>query len=232
MNRKTFRIQAVFFLSFYKNLTNLSTYGCAGSLLQRAGAALSLQRPGFSLGWRGAGALGLTGFSSCGMRPQLPCAVWGPPGSGVEPTWPAWAGWFLTTRQPGESSASWLSSVPHWVLLAQLCNMKLDSKLFSFGTLGIPNRGPWRNTARLLCREDPHPSQVPAPRYDLSGAQQPAQRSGCGPQASPCPQPSSSLPSGKFLRCFWYGFCPSREVWIFILWGGVLNYLTVHSSSA
>ena len=173
--------------SFLKKVINLPTWGCARSSLlhtdflslRRAGAALYLRRAGCSLGWRGAAAPGRTGFSSCGTRAQSPCAVWDPPGSGIEPTWPALASWFLTTGQPGKSSANW-SSLNSTVSLAcpTVWHEAGYCKPFSFGILGIPSRGPWRNTARLLCPEDPFlPGSSPG--CDLSaGAQLPIQRSG------------------------------------------------------
>ena len=117
-------------------------------MLRRAGAALYLQRT--AAHWDGVGR------GSRAHRPQelwpeaqSPCATWGPPGSGVEPTWPALAGWFLTTGPPAKSSANWSSlnstlslACPAVWHEAGLC------KPFSFGILGIPSRGPWMSKGR------------------------------------------------------------------------------------
>ena len=77
----------IVFCSFFYNFINLSTLGCAGSLLlcglflqlQRTGATLQLRCPGFLSPWpllfqsrehrlQGARALGSTDFSSCSSR--------------------------------------------------------------------------------------------------------------------------------------------------------------------
>ena len=43
-------------------------------------------------------------LNSCGPWAQLLCGIWGLPGSGIEPMFPAVAGRFFTTVSPGQSS--------------------------------------------------------------------------------------------------------------------------------
>ena len=46
-------------------------------------------------------------LSSCGARAQLLHGTWDPPGPGLEPVSPAFAGGFLTTAPPGKSPYCW-----------------------------------------------------------------------------------------------------------------------------
>ena len=48
-------------------------------------------------------------LSSCGTRALLLCSMWDLPGPGLEPTYPALAGRFLTTAPPGKSQRVKLS---------------------------------------------------------------------------------------------------------------------------
>ena len=41
------------------------------------------------------------GFRSCGARAQLPHSIWNPPGTGIRPVFPAFAGRFPTTGPAG-----------------------------------------------------------------------------------------------------------------------------------
>ena len=43
------------------------------------------------------------GFRSCGARAQLPHSIWNPPGTGIRPVFPAFAGGFPTTGPAGKS---------------------------------------------------------------------------------------------------------------------------------
>ena len=64
-----------------------------------------------------------TGFSRCGTRAQCLCrtGMWGLPGSGIEPGFPAMTGGFLTTGPPGKPLALILTltinpiGVPIWL---------------------------------------------------------------------------------------------------------------------
>ena len=103
-------------------------FGCTGTLLlhrgflklQQVGAALKLQRTGFSLRWllllwcrgsrahsrRCCGSWALEhGLSRYGTRTPLPHSTWDLPRPGMEPVSPppALAGGFLTTGPPGKS---------------------------------------------------------------------------------------------------------------------------------
>ena len=51
----------------------------------------------------GAQALAHTGFNSCGARALLPDSMWGLPGLGIRPVFPALADRLLTTGAPGKS---------------------------------------------------------------------------------------------------------------------------------
>ena len=51
----------------------------------------------------GAEALAHTGFNSCGARALLPDSMWGLPGLGIRPVFPALADRLLTTGAPGKS---------------------------------------------------------------------------------------------------------------------------------
>ena len=127
------QISTIIIIIFKNKFIYLFIYGCVGSLLlhagflqlQRVGATLrcgarASHCSGSSccraraLGARasvvvvhGLSSCGLQALerrlSSCGARAQLLRGMWGLPGPGLEPMYPALAGRFLTTVPPGKS---------------------------------------------------------------------------------------------------------------------------------
>ena len=127
LQKDVVRLASLLALFIYFFLAALGLRCCtrAFSLVVASGGHSSLRCAGFSLRWLlllGAQVLGMQAsvvvahgvsscglqalerrLSSCGARAQLLCSTWDPPGPGLEPVSPAWAGRFLTTVPPGKS---------------------------------------------------------------------------------------------------------------------------------
>ena len=78
--------------------SHCSGFSCCGAQALRAQASVVVARGLSSCGSR---ALERR-LSSCGARAYSLRGMWDPPGPGLEPVSPAWAGGFLTTAPPGK----------------------------------------------------------------------------------------------------------------------------------